>query len=91
MLINDRCFKIFVSSLSCVQNPYVQIHHFGGVKSAALTFYSTPQTVAISQLNQWHVVSIPQYMCRSRPTSQNGYFQTNRVCIFVGLADCEAD
>ena len=46
---------------------------------------------AISQLNQWHVVSIPQYMCRSRPNTQNGYFQTNRFCIFVGLVDCETD
>ena len=43
MLINDRGFK---SIRSCIQNPYAQLHHFVGVKSAALTFHSTRQTVA---------------------------------------------
>ena len=38
--------QIFVSSRSFIQNPYAEFHHFWGVKSAALTFYSTPQTVA---------------------------------------------
>ena len=43
-------FQNFVSGLSCVQNPYAQLHHFGGVKAepqfAALSGTSTPQTVA---------------------------------------------
>ena len=34
-------FQNFVSSRSCVQNPYAQLHHFAGIKSATLTFYST--------------------------------------------------
>ena len=28
-------FQNFVSRLSCVQNPYAQLHHFGGVNAAA--------------------------------------------------------
>ena len=39
-------FQNFVSSRSCIQNPYAQLHHFAGIKSAALTFYSTLRTVA---------------------------------------------
>ena len=37
-----------VKSCSCVQNPYAELHHLegGGAKSAVLTFYLTPQTVA---------------------------------------------
>ena len=29
-----------------IQNPYAQLHHFAGIKSVALTFYSTLPTVA---------------------------------------------